>query len=114
MQKFYVRLTGMAEENISQECRLKIGEARNYFFEEIKQNDSVSKKHKQVCMALNYIDKSLILVSAVTEYISVSVFPSLISVIVGITSSALELKICTTTTGIQEYNSIIKKKEKNQ
>ena len=40
----------MTEENISQEFRLKnMDEARNYFLEEIKQNDLMSKKHKKVC-----------------------------------------------------------------
>ena len=40
----------MFEENISQEFRLKnIDERRNYFTEEIKQNELMSKKHKKVC-----------------------------------------------------------------
>ena len=40
----------MNEENISQEFRLKnIYEARNYFIEEINQNELMSKKHKKVC-----------------------------------------------------------------
>ena len=46
----------MVEENISQEFRLKNkDETRNYFFEEIKQNELMSKKHKRVCTNLNYI-----------------------------------------------------------
>ena len=40
----------MFEENISQEFRLKnIDERRNYFIEEIKQNELMSKKDKKVC-----------------------------------------------------------------
>ena len=40
----------MFEENISQEFRLKnIDEKRNYFIEELKQNELMSKKHKKVC-----------------------------------------------------------------
>ena len=40
----------MAEENISQEFRLKdIDETRNYFIEEIKQNELMSKKRKKIC-----------------------------------------------------------------
>ena len=39
----------MAEENISQEFRSKeIDKTRNYFIEEIKQNELISKKHKKV------------------------------------------------------------------
>ena len=46
----------MVEENISQELRLKnIDETRNYFLEEIKQNELMSKKHKNVCTTLNLI-----------------------------------------------------------
>ena len=38
----------MAEENISQEIRLKnTDETRNYFLEKIKQNELMSKKHKK-------------------------------------------------------------------
>ena len=43
----------MAEENISTEFKLKnIVEARNYFVEEIEQNELISKKHKMVCTTL--------------------------------------------------------------
>ena len=39
----------MAEENISQEFRLKnIDEKNNYFIEEINQNELMSKKYKKV------------------------------------------------------------------
>ena len=52
----------MAEENISQEYRLKyIDETRNYLIEEINQSELMSKKHKWVCATLNYIEHFLIL-----------------------------------------------------
>ena len=52
----------MAEENISQEFILKnINKTRNYFLEEIKQNELISKKHKKVSTTLNYIEHFLIL-----------------------------------------------------
>ena len=39
----------MVEENISQEYRLKnVDETKNYFVEEIEQNELMSKKHKRV------------------------------------------------------------------
>ena len=54
----------MSEENISQEFRLKkIDEARNYFIEEINQNELMSKKHRKVCRVLNYIEHLFLLVS---------------------------------------------------
>ena len=65
----------MVEENISQEFRLKnIDETRNYFLEEIKQNEMMSRKHKKVCTTLNYIEQFLILASTITGCISISVF----------------------------------------
>ena len=69
----------MSKENLSQEFRLKnIDETKNYFVEEIEQNELMCKKHKKVCTTLNYIEHFLILVSAVTGCISIFVFDSLI------------------------------------
>ena len=57
----------MAEENISQEFRLKnIGETNKFFLEEIKKNKIMIKKHKKVSSSLNYIRYFLILVSRIT------------------------------------------------
>ena len=50
----------MAEENMSQEFRLKnINEIINYFLEEIKQNKLMSRKHKKVCTTINYVETFL-------------------------------------------------------
>ena len=44
----------MLEENISQEFRLtNIDETRNYFVEEMEQNNLISKKRKKVCTTSN-------------------------------------------------------------
>ena len=78
---------------MSQEFRLKnINETRNYFFEEIKQNELMSKRHKKVCTTLNYIEHFLILASTATGCISISSLASLIDIPIGITSSAIGLK----------------------
>ena len=80
----------MAEENISQEFRLKnIDETRNYLLEEIKQNGLMSKKHRKVCTTLNYIENFHILGSKITGCISISAFSSLIGIPIGIMSSAI-------------------------
>ena len=68
----------------------------------------MSKKHKKVCTALNCIEHFLILTSAVTEYISISAFSTLLGIPTGITSSAIGLKICAITVGTKMYKSIIK------
>ena len=102
----------MAEENINRKFRLKsIDETRNYFLEEIKQNKLISRKNKKFCATLNYIEHFLILASRVTGCILISVFASLLSIPIGITNSAIELKICAIAAGIKKYKSIIKKKK---
>ena len=103
----------MVKENIFQEFKLKnINETRNYFLEEIEQNELMSRKHKKVCTTLNYIEHFLILASTITGCISISAFASLIGIPIGITSSAIGLKICAITAEIKKYKSIIKTKKK--
>ena len=72
----------------------------------------MSKKHKNVCTVLNYIEHLLILVSALTLSVSISDFDSSVNISVGMTSSALWIKICAIFAGIKMYKPIIKKKKK--
>ena len=72
----------------------------------------MSRKQKKVCTTLNYIKHFLIVAFAITRCISISAFTSLIGIPIGITSSAIGLKICAIAAGIKKYNSIIKEKEK--
>ena len=109
--KIYNYFKNIAEENLSQEFRLKnIDETRNYLTEEIILNHLISKKHKKVCTALNYIEGFLISASTITGYDSMSAFASLIDIPIGTTSSAIGQKICAITAGTKKYKSIIKKK----
>ena len=59
------------------------------------------RKHKEVCTSLNCIKHSLILDSTITKCISISAFDSLIGIPIGITSSAIVLKICAIAAGIK-------------
>ena len=94
----------MAEENISQEFRLKnTDKTKNYFLEEIKQNKLISRKHKKVCATLNYIRHFLILASTITGWISISTFASLLGISIAIMSSATGLQICAITARIKKY-----------
>ena len=103
----------MVEENISQEFRLKnIDETRNYLIKEINRNELMSKKHKQFCTTLNYIKHFLILASVITGCVSISAFASSVGIPIGITSSAIGLKICAIVPGIKKYKSVIKNKKK--
>ena len=54
----------------------------------------MSRKQKNVCRILNYIDHLLILVSKVTGCVSISDFAYSLDVQIGITSSAVRLNLC--------------------
>ena len=69
------------------------------------------KKHKNVNTILNYLEYLLILDSAVTGCLSISTFASLFDICIRIMSSAVGIKICAITAGIQKYKSSIKKKK---
>ena len=101
----------MCQENISHVFRLRnIDETKNYFLEEKSQNELMSKKYKKVCTTLNYIEHFLILASTITGCISISTF--LIGIPIGITSSAIALKICGIAAEIKKYKAIVKKNKK--
>ena len=103
----------MAEENISQEFRLKyIDETRNYSIEETNQNELMSKNHKKVCTPLNYIKHVLILGPTITGCVSISAFASLVGIPIGITSSAIGLKICAITPAIKNVSQLLRKRKK--
>ena len=72
----------------------------------------MSEKYKRICKYLNYVEHHLIIASTVTKYVSISEFASLICVPVGVTSSAVGIKICAITAAIKKYKSIVKKKKK--
>ena len=71
----------------------------------------MSRKHKKVCTTLNCIEQFLILASAITGCISISAFASWLGIPIGVTSSAIGLRICAIAAGIKKYKSIIKKKK---
>ena len=72
----------------------------------------MNEKHKKLCEALNCINHFLILASAVTVYVSIFTFASLVSIPIGITSSAIGLKICAMSAGVKKYKSILKKERR--
>ena len=69
----------------------------------------MSGKHKKACTTLNYIEQFLVLASAITGCISV--FSFLFDFPIGITSSAIRLKVSAITAGVKTYKSIIKEKK---
>ena len=83
----------MLEENVNQEFRLKkADEIRNYLIQEINWN---------IRKILNYIEHLLIAIFTITGCVSISAFTSLVGIPIGITSSAIGLKICVITARIK-------------
>ena len=72
----------------------------------------MSRKHKNVCTALDYLERSFILVSATAGCVSISVFTSLVAIHIGIASSTVGTKMFAKNAGIRNDESIIKKKKK--
>ena len=71
----------------------------------------MSKKHTKVLTSLSYIAHFLILTSRYAGCISIYAFTYLIGVLIGITSSAIRLKISAMAAGVKKYKSMIKKKK---
>ena len=68
----------------------------------------MNKKHKKVYKVLNYIEHLPIFISTVNGFVSISAFASLVGIPIGITTSAIGLKINVITAGIKKYDLIIK------
>ena len=105
--KIYKYFKNIVEENIDED------ETRNYLLQEIDQNEFMSRKHKQVCTTINYIEHFLVLASTITGYISTSPFASLLGIPIGIASSAIGLKMFAITGGIKKYMSKIRKRKRS-
>ena len=63
----------------------------------------MSKKHRKACTAWNYIEHLPIVASAITGYVSIYPFASLVVMNIDITSSAKGLKIYVITAAIKNY-----------
>ena len=72
----------------------------------------MSRKYKMIGKYLNHVEDLLILASKVTGCVSISAFASLVAIPVGISSTAVEIKVSAITGGTKMYKSIIKKKKK--
>ena len=61
---------------------------------------------------MNYIKHLLVLISTISGCVSISAFVSLVGIPIGITSSAIGLKICVVTADIKRYELTIKEKKR--
>ena len=85
----------------------------NYFFQEINQRKSCSKKlNKYVVTTFDYIDNILIILSATSSRVSIILFTSIIGVPVGIASASLTLIFSLTTAIVKKVLNITRNKKK--
>ena len=91
----------------------EISKIENDFIQEINQRKSCSKQLNKYVTTFDYIDKTLIVLSATTGRVSIISFTSIIGAPVGIASASFTL-IFSLTTGIVNklLNITRKKKEK--
>ena len=88
--------------NLSEQTKFQLSEIigiENYFYQEINQRKSCSKKLNKYVTAFDYIDKILIVLSAKSGRVSIISFTSIAGGPVGIASTSFTL-IFSITTGI--------------
>ena len=86
----------------------------NYFYQEINQRKSCSKKLNKYVTAFDYIDKILIVLSATRSGVSISWFTSVLGAPVGIASASLTLMFSLTIGIVKKLLNITRSKKKKQ
>ena len=87
---------------LSEQTKLRLSEIigiENYFYQEIDQRKSCSKKLNKYVTAFDYIDKNLIVLSVATSGVSIISFTNIVGAPVGIACASFTL-IFSLTTGI--------------
>ena len=92
----------------------EISKIEYYFIEEINQRKSCSKEFSKSVTIFDYIDKTLIVLSATTGEVSIISFTSIIEAPVGIGSASFTLIFSPTTGIIKKLLNITRKKKKKK
>ena len=85
----------------------------NYFYQQINQRKSCSKKLNKYVTTFDYIDKILIVLSATSRGVLIISFTSTVGAPVGIASASLTLIFSLKTGIVKKLLNIIRKKRKN-
>ena len=91
----------------------EINKIKDYFNSEIQERKTMSKKLSKYVATFDYIDKTLIVLSATSGGISIISFTSVIGIPAGMTSASFTL-IFSLTTGIIKENIERNKKKKEE
>ena len=100
---------------LSEQTKLRLSEIigiENYFYQEIDQRKSCSKKLNKYVTAFDYIDKVLIVLSAASGRVSIISFKSIAGAPVGIASASFTLIFSLTTGIVRKILNITRNKKK--
>ena len=99
--------------NDQQQFRLnQISKVRDYFIDEIRERELISKRLSKYIAFFDYLDKFLIVLSVTSGSISIASFATVIGAAVGIASESFSLAFSMSTGIIKKLLKIIRNKEK--
>ena len=101
---------------LSEQTKFRLSEIigiENYFYQEINQRKSCSKKLNKYVTTFDYIDKILIVLSATSSEVSIISFTSVAIAPVGIASASITLFFSLTTEIVKKLLNIARRKKKN-
>ena len=101
--------------NLTEQTKFRLDEIskiENYFYQEINQRKSCSKKLSKYVAVFDYIDKILIVLSATTGRVSICSFTSIVGATVGIASASFTLIFSLTTGIVKKLLNITRNKKK--
>ena len=102
--------------NLSEQTKFRLSEIiriENYFNQEVNQRKSYSKKLSKYITAFDYIDKTLIFLTATTGGVLIISFTSIAGAPVGIKSAIFTLIFSRTTGIVKKLLNITRKKRKS-
>ena len=102
--------------NLSDQTHFRLNEInkiKDYFNTEIQERKTVSKKLSKYITAFDYIDKTLIVLSATSEGISIISFTSAIGIPAEIASASFNLIFSLATGIIKKLLKVTRKKRRN-
>ena len=110
-----IHLKQLTKKLLSEQTKFRLSEVigiKNYFYQEINQRKSYSKKLNKYVTTFDYIDKIFIISSATSSELSIISFASTIGVPVGIASASLTLIFPLTIGIVKKLLNITRSKKK--
>ena len=101
--------------NLSVQTKFRLNEInkiKDYFSSEIQERKTMSKKFSKYVAAFDYIDKTLIALSATSGGVTIISFTSVIGILPGLASASFTLAFSLTTGIIKKLLKITRKKKK--